>query len=49
LVYLKRHHLLNERARFDVISIIWPKNERRPQIKHIKNAFEAFGQGQMFS
>jgi putative endonuclease len=49
LVYLKRHSLLDYPARFDVVSIIWPKNERRPKIQHIKNAFEATGQGQMFS
>jgi putative endonuclease len=49
LVYLKRHGLLDNPARFDVISILWPKGERRPQIQHIKNAFEATGRGQMFS
>jgi putative endonuclease len=49
LVYLKRHGLLETSARFDVVSILWPKHERRPKIQHIKNAFEATGRGQMFN
>lgn len=48
LVYLKRRRLLDYPARFDVVSIIWPRSERRPKIQHIKNAFEATGRGQMF-
>lgn len=48
LVYLKRHGLLENPARFDVVSIIWPSHLRRPEIRHIKNAFEATGSGQMF-
>ena len=49
LTYLKRHDLLEYRARFDVVAITWTDNSRRPTIEHIKNAFEAVGQGQMFS
>jgi putative endonuclease len=49
LVYLKRHRLLEYPARFDVISVLWAKNQRRPQIDHFKNAFEPIGRGQMFS
>src|SRR6267154_3243211 len=30
MVYLKRHHLLENPARFDVIAITWPKTQRRP-------------------
>jgi len=48
LSWLKRHDLLRERARFDVVAITWPKAERSPTIKHIRNAFEAAGDGQMF-
>src|SRR6266481_9093857 len=48
MVYLKRHHLLETSARFDVIAITWPKNQRRPTIEHFKNAFEPVGEGQMF-
>jgi putative endonuclease len=48
MVYLKRHHLLENPARFDVIAITWPKNQRRPMIEHYKNAFEPVGEGQMF-
>ena len=48
LSWLKRHHLLEQRARFDVVAVTWPKTERLPTIKHIRNAFEAAGDGQMF-
>jgi putative endonuclease len=46
--YLKRHGLLDSRARFDVVAITWPSGRRRPIIDHFKNAFEPVGQGQMF-
>ena len=49
LAYLKRHDLLEYKARFDVVAITWPEGSRRPVIEHIKNAFEATGRGQMFS
>jgi putative endonuclease len=48
MVYLKRHHLLDNPARFDVIAITWPEGRRRPVIEHFKNAFEPVGEGQMF-
>jgi putative endonuclease len=48
MVYLKRHHLLENPARFDVIAITWPSGQRRPTIEHFKNAFEPIGTGQMF-
>lgn len=49
LAYLKRRKLLQRRARFDVVSVLWPEGTKRPEIRHFKNAFEAVGFGQMFS
>jgi putative endonuclease len=49
LAYLKRHDLLEQQARFDVVSIVWPQDRRQPVIEHFRDAFEATGQGQMFS
>lgn len=50
LAYLRRHDLLNNPARFDVIAIVWPGDAKKPtSIEHFKNAFEPVGQGQMFS
>lgn len=47
VTYLKRHGLLDERARFDVVAIVWPPGHRRPtSIEHIRNAFEAVGPSQ---
>lgn len=49
IVYLKRRGLLEQRCRFDVISIVWPTDQRaQPVIRHFPNAFEAIGRGQMF-
>ncbi len=49
LAYLRRHDLLECHSRFDVVSVLWPRDEKRPTIEHFKNAFEPDGQGQMFS
>jgi putative endonuclease len=48
LLYLRTHGLLECQARFDVVAILWAESQRRPDIQHIKNAFEATGVGQMF-
>src|SRR5438477_11394692 len=48
LSYLKRHDLLECKARFDVVAVTWP-DRGRPQIEHFKNAFEAVGVEGMFS
>ncbi len=49
LAYLKRHHLLEYPARFDVVAVTWPTSERRPRIEHFKSAFEAAGQWGLYS
>ena len=49
LMFLKRHDLLEHPARFDVIAITWPDEQKKPTIEHIKNAFEPVGRWQMFS
>jgi putative endonuclease len=49
LGYLKRHDLLEYRARFDIVAVIWPPDASRPVIEHYRNAFEPSGTGQMFS
>lgn len=50
LAFLKSHRLLENPARFDVVTLIWSPEESIPQIEHIENAFEAAGpQFQMFS
>jgi putative endonuclease len=49
LAYLKRHKLEECRARFDVVAVTWPEGGREPQIEHFPSAFEAIGQGQLFS
>lgn len=46
--YLKRNHLLDYPVRFDVISIVWPKESRKPRIEHFENAFEATGKFQLY-
>jgi putative endonuclease len=48
LHFLKKHNLLDERSRFDVVAIVWPEDKRPPQIEHIRDAFEAVGRGQLF-
>ena len=49
LHFLKRHHLLGRAARFDVLAISWPANQRKPDVVHHRNAFEAIGRFQMYS
>lgn len=49
LAFLKQHDLLECPARFDVIAVTWPADSRRPTVDHFRNAFEATGEGQLFS
>ncbi|HEV3168532.1 MAG TPA: YraN family protein [Isosphaeraceae bacterium] len=48
LHFLKRHGLLEQPCRFDVVAIVWPQGSHTPQIEHARSAFEAVGRGQMF-
>ena len=48
LHFLKRHGLLEARARFDVVAITWPEGGTPSRIEHLPNAFEAAGDGQLF-
>jgi putative endonuclease len=48
LHFLKKHDLLDERCRFDVVAIVWREDKSPPEIEHIRDAFEAAGRGQMF-
>ena len=49
LAFLKRNHLLEHSARFDVVAVVWPKNHRRPRLRHYVNAFEPVGTFQAFN
>jgi len=49
LAYLKRHRLLEYPARFDIVAVTWPEDQRRPRIEHFPNAFEAAGKWGMHS
>jgi putative endonuclease len=48
LHFLRRHNLLEQRSRFDVVAIVWADDGRPPRIEHIRDAFEAVGHGQWF-
>ena len=43
LYFLKKKRLLNHAARFDVLTLSWPEDQRQPTFQHIKNAFETVG------
>ena len=49
LAFQKKHGLLEESSRFDIVAINWPAAAARPVIRHYENAFEPTGRGQMFS
>lgn len=48
LHFLKRYGLLEQRSRFDVVTVVWADDRREPVIEHFPHAFEAVGHGQMF-
>ena len=41
IAYLKRHHLLDCKSRFDVVGIQLGTGRKGTTVKHIENAFEA--------
>jgi putative endonuclease len=47
LHFIKKHRLSRYPARFDVLAISWPPNQRTPAVAHYPNAFEAVGRWQM--
>jgi putative endonuclease len=49
LHYLQQHRLLDCAARFDVLAMSWPANQREPTIVHHIGAFTAVGRFQMYS
>jgi putative endonuclease len=48
LHFLRRHKLLEQRSRFDVVAIVWADDSQPPRIEHIRDAFDAVGGGQWF-
>ena len=48
LAYLKRNRLTETRFRFDIVSIVWPKEAASPEIRHYPSAFELAGDFQLF-
>lgn len=49
VTWLKRHRLLENRARFDVVAITWPEGAAKPLIEHFPDAFPSEGLGGFFS
>ena len=50
LSFLKRHRLLESRARIDVIAVWWPPEMEEPErIEHYENAVQPTGNYQWFS
>ena len=47
--YLKKRNLFEQPCRFDVVSVLWPADAKKPEITHYRSAFEAVGSFQMFS
>lgn len=48
LGFLKRHRLLEQSVRFDVIGLTWPPDQKHPVVQHVRNAFEAEGYDGLF-
>jgi putative endonuclease len=48
MAFLKRHRLLEHRARFDIIGIVWPSESVSPELTHYADAFRPEGFGQFY-
>ena len=48
LAFLRQHNLLDCKARFDVVSVLWPPQTWCPQVHHIQDAFQPTERFQMF-
>ncbi len=46
--YLKRHGLLRQSSRFDVVAITWA-SDGEPKLEHLRGAFEAQGRDSFYS
>jgi putative endonuclease len=49
VTFMKRHALLDRKARFDVVAVTWPEGKWFPKIEHFRDAFEAVGQWEFYS
>lgn len=47
-LYAIKNRLQDSPLRFDVVAIVWPDLTQPPNVTHIRNAFEATGDFQMF-
>jgi putative endonuclease len=41
--FIRRHDLNGIPIQFDVISVVWPADAKKPQITHYSNAYQAIG------
>jgi putative endonuclease len=48
LRFMRRYRIVEQRCRFDIVSIVWPDDHRPPVIEHYRNAFDAVGRWQLF-
>jgi putative endonuclease len=46
--FLQQRRLIGRPARFDVVAVSWPPNEKDAHVVHHQNAFEAVGSFQIF-
>ena len=47
--FLKRHRMLDQRCRFDVVAVVLPGGQVPAVVTHYPNAFEACGPSSMYS